>query len=243
MLQQCTTVIVSDLPPGRRSFLGGECTLPGGGEPERGGGGGSTLPQGGTYPGGKQEKHTHHTHETWKERKEEEEKKEGEEKEEAEKEEEEGEEESTWACLARPDGAGSSTKRACLIGNNQSRRPRCARWPEALGARRTSSVKSLTLCATPGRSVPTGAKCEGVERQRCSVSTRKPFGTGHLTRKPSTPGCISGKNTYPGGKSRKRGGGLFLFRKKNFPPGVDKINHASRPKTWWGEGGGYSARA
>ena len=71
-----------------------------------------------------------------------------------------------------------------LPRNTQTRRSRCARcdrkhWTHLVRAHSKA-------CATPGRSVPMGAKCEGVERLRCSVSTRKSFGTGHLTRKPST---------------------------------------------------------
>ena len=108
--------------------------------------------------------------------------------------------------------------RVRLPGNTKTRRSCCAIWPKALGVPSTSSVKSLTRRATPGKRVRMRAKWEGVERQRCSVTTRKPLGTGHLARKPSTPGGIAGKNTYPGGKSRKRGG-FFPPKKIRRPRG------------------------
>ena len=56
-----------------------------------------------------------------------------------------------------------------------------------------------------------GTKWEGVERQSCSISTRKFFGTGHLTRKSSTPGVFfrkihtRGVNTGIGGGGRRGG--------------------------------------
>ena len=130
-----------------------------------------------------------------------------EEKEEEEKEEEE-EKGSTWGCLARPDGTRSSApKKKGPPGREYPDPPFTLRKMTGSTGRTSYELSQrVTLCATPGKRVRMGTKWEGVERQRCTVSTRLHFGTGHLTRKPSTPGRISGKNTHPGGKSRKSGG-------------------------------------
>ena len=74
--------------------------------------------------------------------------------------------ESTWVCLTRPDGVGSSKKNGTV------------RLPGITQTRVHAAQDELKLHAL-SYSRQKGAKWEGVERQRCSVSTRKPSGLGN----------------------------------------------------------------
>ena len=160
--------------------------------------------------GGKQEKHTHHTHETWAR--------------------------SMSIAVQKGErgrgggGEGEHTRmlglfRRCWILQKQKRKGPPAReypdppftlrkMPGSTG--RTSFEPSQNLDGlrySRQKCARMGARWEGVERQRCSVSTRKLFATGHPTRKPATPGGISRvKYIPPGGKPRKRGRDSFLSR-------------------------------
>ena len=60
----------------------------------------------------------------------------------------------------------------------------------------------------------------------------------------NTPGGISGKNIYPGGKPRRGGGGLFFFEENDSPSGKSEKSCFQAEKVLvWGSGGVYSVCA